>query len=237
MSEFSPRPEIINSTKYSDEEIRRFYDEISFADFEDEFARYLETRLDKDIEVKNEIGKRLASKNLVDLGCGPDTVSGLNIVRIQGKWQDNDLPYIIRLAKQFEVNGYTGVDFSNEFRRWARNIIKNDEESEKLSKSLGLNVKFVYDEMLHYIHSLPDNSVCYTMNGIATELIQGAEKPLPETSWYKALLEELHRTMATEGVLFGTDSGVLKHEKLVEAGFKPLREGFDCPADTYAYIK
>ena len=119
MGEFEQSSEnsIVNTSKYSEEQIKRSYEDVDFADFDNSFAIHLERKFKANEQLRLEVEKRLVGKNLVDLGCGPDAVSGVYHGRriLKESGSDQDFPFLVRMARNCQALSYTGVDMSNDF--------------------------------------------------------------------------------------------------------------------------
>lgn len=245
MGEFLTNQEksTINSSKYTEEQIKQFSSETIRATYKDRFAIYLGSKLRSaerepgNESLAEEIKRRLAGRNLVDLGCGPEIIYHMNdsVAILKAQKSEEELPFLIKLARQAGIKSYTGVDLSESFVRNVPEAILKGKESDAVKKHfsiLGFDLRLVNDDMLHYIHTLPDNSSCYTMNGIASDLIMDTEK-----NWSRALYDELGRTMAPGGILFGCDSSYLKRKNLGEVGLEPLNDSLADTSDFFVYTK
>ncbi|HOX41094.1 MAG TPA: hypothetical protein PK263_02785 [bacterium] len=227
---------MINTSVYSEADITRFREEIDAKTWGENFADALETRLLLSPELTSELDRCLSGSNLVDLGCGQSALIKLHGAGLGAESpRMKDFPPILKIALRCGAKSYTGVDFSPNVQSMIP-IIQQQTAASDFYDSLGTRIEFVFDEMLHFVHSLPDSSRSYCVNGIDPYLIVGKDKQLYDTNWYKALLNELSRTTSRNGLLFGFGSSVLTEGALASVGFTPFA-GFNDSYELFAFVK
>lgn len=119
--------------------------------------------------------ERLAGKILIDLGGG-ESRSMESLAQMLGA-----LAYI-------KVDVYFQSSLADKYGRLANNG--------KLEANGEMEVYHVKSDMLKFLSTIPDNSVCVTINGIDMSVIHSEE-------YHKALASEIMRVLIPDGIIFG----------------------------------
>lgn len=169
-------------------------------------------------EIDKKIKELMDGKTLIDLGCG-------DMAMLFPEKDESTFPNAVQLAKHWGVGGYTAVD------PYHIPEMKGEEDSQEMreyekrcSKVYGINTRYVRSDMLHYVHSQPDNQNCYLLSGIDDEIIGGNSSEYK--AYRRAMVKELFRTTARQGVVVSNASSPMLEPRLMEeVGFKPIETG------------
>lgn len=151
--------------------------------FQKEYTEYIDKiqGLTKKIgEVPGFLRKKTMGKILIDLGAGGGH-----------RMQD--------LAKKIGAKVYIKVD-----KTFGKDETPFDPSNDLSAGKMDgeMQVVTIKDDLLDFISRIPDGSVCITINGINSSLIEGGD-------YHDELAEEIGRAMHPDGVVFGRSSDCL----------------------------
>ncbi len=191
------------------EEMRAGHDELAtdhISKCADDLIGMRRGKLDAEMSKKSEsarvfLKERLVGKILVDLGGGESRSM-------------ESLAHMLGVSVYIRVDAYFQSSLADEHGRLA--------DRGKMEPGGEMEVYHVKFDMLEFLSTLPDDSVCVTINGIDMSVIHSE-------AYHRALTKEMIRVLAPDGVIFGRLSESLN---LIQDDLQITTEQRETPTST-----